>query len=68
MLIPDLASLKFLFLMMKLPRFGPDHSTVDEDYSRLDKDHSRRDEDHFNLGKFNFKLELSTEIKDIEDE
>jgi len=60
MLIHDLASLKFLFLMMKLPRLGSDHSTVVEDYTRLDKDHSRRDEDHFRLGKFNFKLELST--------
>jgi len=60
MLIHDLASLKLLFLMMKLPRLGSDYSTVVEDYARLDKDHSRRDEDHFRHGKFNFKLELST--------
>jgi len=60
MLIHDLESLKFIFLMIKLPRLWPDDSKLDEDYSRLDQDHSRRDEDHFKLGKFNFKLELST--------
>jgi len=60
MLIHDLESLKFLCLMMKLPRLWPDHSKLDQDYSKLDEDHSRRDEDQFKLGKFNFILEFSS--------